>query len=65
MAGSVGARTFTVMPEKEWVMLGTDRHPWYPSIRVATRGIGEDWHNPLATIADEVREIVCRDAGLD
>jgi len=65
MAGSVGARTFTVMPEKEWVMLGTDRHPWYPSIRVATRGIGEDWHNPLAVIADEVREIVCRDAGLD
>ncbi len=50
MAGAVGARTFTIMPEREWVMLGTTRHPWYRSIEVMTRRLDEEWTQPLAAI---------------
>ncbi len=57
MAGAVGAPTFTVMPEKEWIMLGTDRHPWYPSVRVMTRGIEEDWRGPLRAVAAALRDM--------
>ncbi len=47
MAGAVGARTVTAMPQNEWVLLGTDRHKWYPSVQVVTRAAGEEWNAPL------------------
>lgn len=55
MAGSVGATTYTVMPENEWVMLGTDHHPWYPSVHVVTRNIDADWTHSLENIGAALR----------
>lgn len=60
MAGAVGARVFTVMPENEWVMLGTDRHPWYASARVFTRTVEEDWSASLDRVAEELQSALLR-----
>ncbi|WP_425406351.1 tetratricopeptide repeat protein [Hwanghaeella sp.] len=56
MAGAVGARAFTIVPKNEWVLLGTDRHPWYPSVHVTTRTVEEDWRAPLKSIGDKLRD---------
>ncbi|RVU35002.1 tetratricopeptide repeat protein [Hwanghaeella grinnelliae] len=56
MAGSVGARTITAMLENEWVLLGTERHPWYPSVQVATRALEENWRAPLAQASASLRD---------
>lgn len=56
MAGAVGARAFTVMPRNEWVLLGTDRHPWYMSVQITHRTIEEDWSAPLEMIGVALRD---------
>ncbi len=54
-AGSVGAPTYTLSNEGDWVTLGTDRHPWYPSARIHTRRHDEDWSNTIAALVEDFR----------
>ena len=52
LAGSLGAPTLLLLPlEADWRwMLGTDRSPWYPSMRLIRQSRSGDWGGPLAEL---------------
>lgn len=43
LAGAAGAPVWALFRPKDWVTLGTERHPWLPSVRVFFRRPGEGW----------------------
>ncbi|MEQ8603030.1 MAG: tetratricopeptide repeat protein [Marivibrio sp.] len=43
LAGAAGAPVWALLRPRDWVTLGTDRHPWAPSVRVFFRKPGEGW----------------------
>lgn len=43
LAGAVGAPVWALFRPRDWVTLGTDRHPWLPGVRVFFRKPGEGW----------------------
>ncbi len=57
MAGAVGAPTWLLNLDSDWTMLGTDRVPWFPSVKVYRKSWGEPWAPLLAQVAGELGEI--------
>ena len=53
-AGSVGTPTHTVLNDGDWVTLGTDRHPWYPSVRLYSRRYDEDWASSINALVEDL-----------
>lgn len=55
LAGAVGAPFQALYRPRDWIMLGTDGHPWYPHGRVLCRRPGEDWTRLLRdTVAPDL-----------
>ncbi len=52
LAGSLGAPTLLLLPaEADWRWgRGTDRSPWYPSLRLIRQRVPGDWRQPLAEL---------------
>ncbi len=56
LAGALGASTVMMGNRWDWSDLGTDTSPWFPSIKLVYRHMGEDWDHVLATAANVVRD---------
>lgn len=63
MAGASGADTWLVLKYPHYDMLGTDRYPWYPSVRVFKRPWNQGWPKTMARVAMALRERLGLDAG--
>ncbi len=57
MAGAVGAPTWLLNLDSDWTMLGTDRVPWFPSVKVYRKSWGEPWAPLLAQVAGALNEM--------
>jgi len=52
LAAAAGARTWMISAPSAWTLLGTDRMPWYPTMRVfVPPGFGR-WEETLAGVAE-------------
>ena len=51
MAGAVGMPTWLLNLDCDWTMLGTDRIPWFPSVKVFRKSWGEPWEPLLTEVA--------------
>jgi Flp pilus assembly protein TadD len=49
LAGACGAATWLIAPPGAWTLLGTDRYPWYPQVRVFSRA---GWALALEAVAE-------------
>ena len=58
LAGGLGISTVMMGNRWDWSDLGTDTSPWFPSIRLVYRHLGEDWDAVVQTAADQVAETV-------
>ncbi len=56
IGGAVGAETWTILPPRHYVRLGTDHVPQSPSIRVFDRRLDESWGPTLKRMAAAFRE---------
>ncbi|TAN49194.1 MAG: tetratricopeptide repeat protein [Rhodospirillales bacterium] len=56
LAGAVGAETWLILKTPHYDMMGTDRYPWYPSVRVFPRPWNLDWPRVMARVAMAMRE---------
>ena len=57
LAGALGAPTVMMGNRWDWSDLGTDSSPWFPTIQLVYRHLGEEWEPVLATAADSVRAV--------
>ena len=57
LGGGLGARTVMMGNRWDWSDLGTDTSPWFPTIQLVYRHLGEEWDSVLATAAAAVREV--------
>lgn len=55
LAGAVGAPVGLVVGPGAWPRLGTDRYPWYPTVRLFAAAGFDAWDPALAALADWVR----------
>ncbi len=60
MAGAVGVPTWLLNLDCDWTMLGTDRVPWLPSVKVYRKPWGEAWEPLLAQVAGDLGEMTQR-----
>jgi hypothetical protein len=60
LAGALGVPVWRLSPSPlpEWTMLGTDRRPWFPSMRVWQAAQLDDWPGLMNRVASELRGIV-------
>lgn len=61
-AGSLGTPAFALTADGDWVSLGTDHHPWYPSVRLFHRRHFQDWSDPIAKLLDALTSEVRKSA---
>jgi len=57
LGGALGAPTVMMGNRWDWSDLGTDTSPWFPTIQLAYRHVGDEWDAVLATAAASVREV--------
>jgi Tfp pilus assembly protein PilF len=57
LAGALGVPTVMMGNRWDWSDLGTDTSPWFPSVTLVYRELGQDWGEVLATAARRVREL--------
>jgi Flp pilus assembly protein TadD len=60
LGGALGAQTVMMGNRWDWSDLGTDTTPWFPTIQLVYRHLGEEWDAVLATAATTVREVATR-----
>ena len=63
VAGALGVPTWLVsahVPKRGWVMLGTDKIPWYPSVRVFRQPRFGEWSEVFQRIAAALAERVAQ-----
>lgn len=54
MAGALGVPTWALFPFDSPKMLGTERMPWFPDMKVFSRGLKKPWEATIKDIADEL-----------
>ncbi|HTX48117.1 MAG TPA: tetratricopeptide repeat protein [Caulobacteraceae bacterium] len=54
LAAAVGARTWMISTPAAWTRLGTDRMPWYPSMRVFVPSAFGRWEETMACVAESL-----------
>lgn len=56
LGGALGVPTWRMGPSPlpEWTMLGTDRRPWFPSMRLFRAKATNDWGELVARVASEL-----------
>lgn len=52
MAGALDVPCWSLMMKPDWVTLGADRHPFYPSTKIFWRMPDEDWEAVLSRVAE-------------
>ena len=57
LGGALGAPTVMMGNRWDWSDLGTDASPWFPTIQLVYRHLGEEWDTVLATAATAVRDV--------
>ena len=57
LGGALGAPTVMMGNRWDWSDLGTDTSPWFPTIQLVYRHLGEEWDDVLATAAGVVRDV--------
>ena len=57
LAGALGVPTVMMGNRWDWSDLGTDSSPWFPTIQLVYRHLGEEWEPVLATAAASVRAV--------
>ena len=62
LGGALGVPTWRLSPTpiKEWTMLGTDRRPWFPSMRICQAPRTDDWEALVASLVDELGALAGR-----
>jgi hypothetical protein len=60
IAAACGARVWLVSTPGAWPKLGTDRYPWYPTMRVFTPPGSRRWDAVMAEIAGELAALARR-----
>lgn len=62
LAGAIGVPTWRLSPSPlpEWTMLGTDRRPWFPSMRVWQSAQPDDWSELVGRTAAELHTLAAR-----
>jgi ADP-heptose:LPS heptosyltransferase len=54
IAAACGAPVWLISTPGAWPKLGTERYPWYPSVRVFNPPAFNDWAPVMGQIADEL-----------
>ena len=57
LGGALGAPTVMMGNRWDWSDLGTDTSPWFPTIQLVYRHLGEEWDDVLTTAAGVVRDV--------
>ena len=57
LGGGLGAPTVMMGNRWDWSDLGSDTSPWFPTIQLVFRHVGEAWDGVLATAAASVRAL--------
>ena len=57
LGGALGVPTVMMGNRWDWSDLGTDTSPWFPTIQLVYRHVGEEWDAVLATAAASVRDV--------
>jgi hypothetical protein len=57
LAGGLGVPTVMMGNRWDWSDLGTDTSPWFPSVTLVYRELGQEWDHVLATAARRVEEL--------
>ena len=57
LGGGLGAPTVMMGNRWDWSDLGTDTSPWFPTIQLVYRHVGEEWDAVLETAAASVRAL--------
>jgi tetratricopeptide (TPR) repeat protein len=57
LAGGLGVPTVMMGNRWDWSDLGSDTSPWFPTIQLVFRHLGEEWDPVLATAASAVRAV--------
>jgi tetratricopeptide (TPR) repeat protein len=57
LAGGLGVPTVMMGNRWDWSDLGSDTSPWFPTIQLVFRHLGEEWDPVLATAASTVRAV--------
>jgi tetratricopeptide (TPR) repeat protein len=57
LGGAAGTPTVMMGNRWDWSDLGTDTCPWFPTIQLVYRHLGEEWDDVIATAATSVREL--------
>ncbi|HWU49583.1 MAG TPA: tetratricopeptide repeat protein [Asticcacaulis sp.] len=55
IAGASGAHVFLMLPLLSWTALGTQRFPWYPTVRCFFTETFTDWAPVVQAVADALR----------
>ena len=58
IAAGLGIESWRLDASKSWAALGTDRMPWYPSMKLFIKDTLGDWDLPISMIAQALREKV-------
>ena len=62
LGGALGVPTVMMGNRWDWSDLGTDTSPWFPTIQLVYRHVGEEWDAVLATAAAAVRDVAAAGA---
>ena len=57
LGGAVGVPTVMMGNRWDWSDLGSDTSPWFPTIKLVYRHLGEEWDAVIATAAAAVRDL--------
>ncbi|MDZ4825632.1 MAG: tetratricopeptide repeat protein [Actinomycetota bacterium] len=57
LSGGLGVPTVMMGNRWDWSDLGTDTSPWFPSVQLVYRHLGDDWDGVIAQAAASVREL--------
>ena len=60
LSGALGVPTVMMGNRWDWSDLGTDTSPWFPSVELVYRHVGDEWDEVLATAAARVRTVASR-----
>ncbi len=57
IAAALGVETWCIEAEaKPWTALGTDRLPWFPSLKLFRKAFRGDWNTTLALVGEALKE---------
>jgi hypothetical protein len=62
LAGALGVPAWVLAGHDSWMTLGTDRYPWFPSLRLFRRDAASAWSVAAGRVADELTRLAASTA---